>query len=389
MKLFIIPSWYPTQIHPESGSFFQDRAILINQTKIEVHLIASIQHSFLNMNKFRKMNKKSFETVDGLSVFKNEMINIYPTFEKKAFYRFQKHLINHYNEVIQKIGRPDLVFFNSSLWSGCALSEYLYKNQIPYMISEHLKEFLLPDGFSSFQYRKLDETYKNCASIIATSTELKKSIARQFSYHSNKLCIIPNPVDENIFSLKPEKETNNSITIICISLFRPEKRLDIVISTIYNLIKKGANITLKIIGDGPLKSDIKKQIKSLKLIDNVQLLGYLNQSEIIKQLHISDMLILASEVETFGVVLVEAQMCGLPVVSTDCGGPRDIITKETGKIVKPKSINSLTAGINEIIENLDKFCPARIREKTIAQFGAKAYKDSISKLVKKNINSYS
>ena len=100
------------------------------------------------------------------------------------------------------------------------------------------------------------------------------------------------------------------------------------------------------------------------------------------------MLILASEVETFGVVLVEAQMCGLPVVSTDCGGPRDIITKETGKIVKPKSINSLTVGINEIIENLDKFSPERIREKTIAQFGAKAYKDSISKLIKKIMNSY-
>ena len=389
MKLFIIPSWYPTQIHPGSGSFFQDRAILINQTKIEVYLIASIQHSLWDMVKFIKMNRKSFEYVQGLSVFKNEIINIYPKFEKKAFYRFQKHLINHYNEVVKKIGKPDLVFFNSSIWSGCALSEYLYNNQIPYMISEHLKEFLFPNGFSPFQNRKLDETYKNCSSIIATSTELKKSIARKFSDHSNKLCIVPNPVDENIFSLKPKKEVSNSITIICISLFRPEKRLDIIISAIHNLVKEGTNVKLKIIGDGPLKSQIKKQIKALKIINNIQLLGYLNQNEIIQQLHSSDMLILASEVETFGVVLVEAQMCGLPVVSTDCGGPRDIITQKTGRLVKPRSIKSLTAGITEIIENLDQFSPEKIRKETIAQFGAKAFKDSINKLSKKVINSYS
>ena len=387
MKLFIIPSWYPTTLHPESGSFFQDRAILINQTKIQVHLIASIQHSFWNINNYKKINRKSFEMVQSLPAFKNETINIYPKFEKKAFYRFQKHLINYFIEIEKKIGTPDLVFFNSSLWAGCALSEYLYKNQIPYMISEHLKEFLLPNGFNSFQHRHIDQTYKKCSSIIATSTALKDAISSQFSSYNNKLCIIPNPVNENIFSLKPQKDIKNSITIICVALLRSEKRLDIIISAIYNLIKGGANLTLKIIGDGPLKSVIQKQIKSLKIIDNVQLLGYMNQSEIVRQLHLSDLFILASEVETFGVALVEAQMCGLPVVCADCGGPRDIITEETGILVESQSIKSLTIGINKTIEKLHQYSHKKIREKTIAQFGVKTYTDSISKLCQNIINS--
>ena len=152
------------------------------------------------------------------------------------------------------------------------------------------------------------------------------------------------------------------------------------------MIKSGANLTLKIIGDGPLRSVIQKQIKSLKIIDNVQLLGYLNQSEIVRQLHSSDLFILASEVETFGVALVEAQMCGLPVVCTDCGGPRDIVTEETGILVKSQSIKSLTVGINQTIEKLNQYSPKRIREKTIAQFGVKAYTDSISKLCQNIIN---
>jgi len=153
------------------------------------------------------------------------------------------------------------------------------------------------------------------------------------------------------------------------------------------LIKSGANLTLKLIGDGPLKSTIEKQIKSLKIINNVQLLGYMNQSEIVRELHLSDLFVLASEVETFGVALVEAQMCGLPVVCTDCGGPRDIITEETGIFVEAQSITSLTVGINNIIDKLPQYTSKRIREKTIAQFGVKAYTDSISKLCQNIIDS--
>jgi glycosyltransferase involved in cell wall biosynthesis len=76
----------------------------------------------------------------------------------------------------------------------------------------------------------------------------------------------------------------------------------------------------------------------------------MNQSEIVRELHLSDLFILSSEVETFGVALVEAQMCGLPVVCADCGGPRDIITEETGILVESQSIKSLTVGINKTIE---------------------------------------
>ena len=380
MKLFIIPSWYPTKLHPESGSFFQDQAILLDQMETEVYLLTSIQHSFKDIFYYKEIEGNTYEKYKSLSIYRNETINIFPKFEKLAFYRFQKHLLNHFSEIEEKIGKPDLVFFHSSLWAGSALSEHLHNNQIPFIVAEHLKEFLLPHSFNKFQSRNIEKVYKNCSKIIATSTALKEEISNKFPFHKNKIAIIPNPVDENIFLLKPEGVINNSITIICIALFRPEKRIDIIISAIYNLIKSGANLTLKIIGDGPLKLVIEKQIKSLGIIDNVQLLGYMNQSEIVRELHLSDLFVLSSEIETFGIALIEAQMCGLPAVCTDCGGPRDIITQETGILVEPRSIKSLTDGIKKTINNLHQYKAKKIRKKTISQFGVKAYTDAISEI---------
>ena len=67
MKLFIIPSWYPTKLHPESGSFFQDQAILLDQMETEVYLLTSIQHSFKDIFYYKEIggNTESKEDEKG------------------------------------------------------------------------------------------------------------------------------------------------------------------------------------------------------------------------------------------------------------------------------------------------------------------------------------
>ena len=93
MKLFIIPSWYPTKLHPESGSFFQDQAILLDQMGTEVYLLTSIQHSFKDIFYYKEIEGNTYEKYKSLSIYRNETINIFPKFKKFAFYRFQKHLL--------------------------------------------------------------------------------------------------------------------------------------------------------------------------------------------------------------------------------------------------------------------------------------------------------
>ena len=266
---------------------------------------------------------------------------------------------------------------HSSLWAGGALGEILNKNDIPFVLTEHLKEFLIPNGFSTFQKNIIHNTYSMASQILLSSSPLKNAISKNFNTHKSKLNLLPNPVDENLFTLRKVPNINPQFIIVCISLFRPEKRIDLVLESFNNLVHSGIKAKLKLIGDGPLKHEIENQIQKLGVSDLVELPGYLPQKRVIDELHNSHFLVLPSDIETFGMVLVEAQACGLPVVATDCGGPKDIVTAESGILVTPGSVSELAGGMQKLIRSFDEFDPSEIRNSVIQKFGQQSYAESI------------
>ena len=383
MKLFIIPSWYPTDLHLENGSFFKDRANILHKNGIDIIIGAPIVHSikdFFRLSQNQTIQEKNNE---GIPTYTLESINFFPKIEKLFYKQYKKNALTILNTLLKDHGHPDLVLINSSLWAGASLSKTLNKKNIPFIVTEHLKEFLIIQGLSKFQKKMINDTYSMASQILLSSSQLKSAITKNFNKHTFKLSLLPNPVDENIFTLKKNFNITPPFIIICISLFRPEKRIDLILKSFKNIVKTGINAKLKLIGDGPLKYKINKQIQSLGISDLVESLGYLKQRQIVNELHKSHLLVLPSEIETFGMVLIEAQACGIPVVATDCGGPSDIITNETGIIVKPKSIDHLTQGLKKMIHNLNNYNPNKIRENTIKKFGTKAYVDSIKNLINK------
>ena len=387
MKLFIIPSWYPTEIHPKSGSFFRDRASILHRNGIEVIIGAPVTHSLKDFFRYSPNNTIQTNFDYGLPIYLRESINIFPKMEKLFFTRYKKSAINILNKLLETHGLPDLVMIHSSLWAGGALGEILNKNDIPFVLTEHLKEFLIPNGFSTFQKNIIHNTYSMASQILLSSSPLKNAISKNFNIHKSKLNLLPNPVDEHLFTLRKIPESKSQFTIVCISLFRPEKRIDLVLESFNTLVHSGIKAKLKLIGDGPLKHEIENQIQKLGISDLVELPGYLSQSRIVEDLHNSHLLVLASDIETFGMVLIEAQACGLPVVATDCGGPRDIITPESGILVKPGSVSELTDAIKKLIKSFEKFDPSGIRNSVIQRFGQKKYVESIRNFTPKLISS--
>jgi len=377
MKLFIIPSWYPTEIHPESGSFFRDRASILQKNGIEIIIGAPVTHSLKDFFRFSHNNTVQVDINGGLPTYLLESINIFPKMEKLFFKRYKKFAITIFNKLLETHGLPDLVMIHSSLWAGGALGEILNKNDIPFVLTEHLKEFLIPNGFSTFQKNIIHNTYSMASQILLSSSPLKNAISKNFNTHKSKLNLLPNPVDENLFTLRKVPNINPQFIIVCISLFRPEKRIDLVLESFNNLVHSGIKAKLKLIGDGPLKHEIENKIQKLGISDLVELPGYLPQKRIIDELHNSHFLVLPSDIETFGMVLVEAQACGLPVVATDCGGPKDIVTAESGILVTPGSVSELAGGMQKLIRSFDEFDPSEIRNSVIQKFGQQSYAESI------------
>jgi glycosyltransferase involved in cell wall biosynthesis len=117
------------------------------------------------------------------------------------------------------------------------------------------------------------------------------------------------------------------------------------------LVRVQRQVRLLILGDGPLRAELQKQITALGLVGSVQLLGYVENP--LKYFSRADIFALSSHVEGLPNVLVEAMMCGCTPVATDCPtGPREVLDDGGyGYLVKPRDPRSIADGILKAIDH--------------------------------------
>ena len=138
--------------------------------------------------------------------------------------------------------------------------------------------------------------------------------------------------------------------LVCVAELHPIKRHHILIEAISELVKDYPTLRLILIGDGELKSVIEKQIANADLTENIFVLG--NITEAARFLKAFDMFVLASKSESYGYVLHEAGLAGVPIIATNVGGITDIIIdQQTGLLVPPDNVNALIIAINTLLTN--------------------------------------
>jgi len=130
------------------------------------------------------------------------------------------------------------------------------------------------------------------------------------------------------------------------------KGVDILLKTLVITVPR--NWRLKIVGDGNLRNHYQELTKKLKLDKQVEFTGKLSDSELIRALQNADLLILPSinNNEAFGIVLIEALACGVPVIASDLPGVRQVFQNhQQGLLVKPGDIEDLKRKLEFIFNN--------------------------------------
>ncbi len=384
MRLFIIPSWYPTRLHPESGSFFADQARMLQIAGHDITVISAHIHSLHQYFQFNRLKQQHInpENENGLITYRFESINPWPLIQHRFYHYYLRQLLRLWDQAVTERGKPDAVVVNSSLWAGAALADRLKQEKIPFIVSEHLKEFIAPNGFTPLQRDCILKTYHNTAGVVATSNALKTGIIQHFPENTNKIQIIPNPVDTNFFVLNPNPVIENSVfNFVVIALLRPEKNIDLLIKAFSDLLTNKPDCQLTIAGNGPERKSLWALIQKFNLTDRVKLVGYQSPTGVRELLHKSQALVLPSTVETFGVVLIEAMACGLPVLATRCGGPEDIVTPETGLLIEKNNRTALMRGMVNLVEEKNQFDSQKIRDYAVQQFGIKTFTDKYTELL--------
>lgn len=163
--------------------------------------------------------------------------------------------------------------------------------------------------------------------------------------------IIANGVNiQEITFVNPSKEYKD---VIFAGRLIPEKHVDLIINAISKVKKVHPQVKCKIIGNGPSEKYLKQLTSSLDLEKNITFEDfYENHEKLYEEIKSSSTLILPSKREGFGIIVIEANACGVPVITldNDMNAAKDLITSDNGWIIEDDS-EKLANIINNIIEN--------------------------------------
>ena len=261
---------------------------------------------------------------------------------------------------------------------------------IPMVTTLHGTDITLV-GSHPFYKPAVTFSINNSDAVTSVSQSLKDDTLRLFNI-KKEIEVVPNFIDtkkyENLYS-DCEREliaSKNEKIITHISNIRKVKRVDDVIE-IFDRIQKELPAKLVIVGDGPEKESLENLCKKKGIDEKVLCVG--NSHEVDKILCFSDLFILPSEHESFGLVALEAMVCGVPVISSNAGGlPEVNIHGESGYLSNVGNVDEMAKNALKILVNSDthqlfkrkaKENAQRFETKLIVPIYEEIYKKSLAK----------
>ncbi len=166
----------------------------------------------------------------------------------------------------------------------------------------------------------------------------------------DKIQLIYNGV--NVDEYRPTTDKYPEFTVCTVGRADPVKNQVLLIDAFKQARRQSAalaNAKLKIVGDGPVFENLKKHVNDKGLHDCVELLGFRTDvSSILPKAHL---FVLSSIYEAMPMTILEAMSSGLPVIATDVGGVRHLMTENEGWLVPSKNVDAMAACIIEIASN--------------------------------------
>ena len=207
------------------------------------------------------------------------------------------------------------------------------------------------DGYYDFLFESAD--------VITANTKYLADKIEQLGCPTNKLQLVPVGVDTNYFNTSNKvQHTHSILKLINVGRLDPVKGHKYLIEIVHQIVKKGIQINLCIVGEGEERSDLEQLILEYNLSDSIKLLGKKMQSEIKDMCSYSDLYVFAAvplsdgRRETQGLATLEAQACGLPVIAYNSGGVKHTIKENvTGFLFDEFEIDKVVEKLLFLNEN--------------------------------------
>lgn len=387
VRIFQLPSWCPTADSPHGGTFFVEQAHAMARLRPDWTVaicqfdlgssrvpwrawqLPRFAHNWL-------INPRLSHAVaaSGLHVYTlwaphlprwgvhyrwQAMVRALAAQARPALTHF---MMNH--------GRPDLIHALASYPGGGAAAILGRNLQIPVGITEHLGPFppstlCWPNGQP---LPVLVQAYAGAARVGAVSQSLADQIVRLGL--AGHVDVLPNFLADDFGSAVARAEMRRpAFSFLNVGDPSQEKGTDVLLKA---LVRCKPAIRLQVVGAGTQMARFQRMALDLGVSDRVAWLGALCRQDMLAAYAAADAVVLASQGETFGMVLIEALACGKPLVATRCGGPLDIVHPGNGLLVPVDDVPAMAAAMNQMGRSSEQYAAPALRADFQRRFSASA-----------------
>jgi len=375
--VLMILSWFESPSAPTKGVYFRDQAEALHRAGSTVG-IAYPECRSLRTISARAVLENHWQIVEehlnGVTTLRVAGWNPgVARLRARAHLAGADRLVDRY---IRRFGRPDILHAQATLWGGVAASHISRRLGIPFVITEHFSG-IAGGTVRSWERPIAVAALQEASAVLAVSTSLARSLRGMVPHIDVK--VVPNMVDTEFFSPLPSHGPTSPYIFLCVGALVQLKRIDVAIQAFAEAFPDDPGVVLRIGGSGPEASSLARIAEQLGVSDRVQFLGGLSRVQVRDEMRSADAFVLCSSVETFGLVVAEAQSVGLPAVVTECGGPEDIVSESTGLRVAPNNVADLGRALGEMYQFRTDWASrtSSIRESSRRRFDSTAVAERI------------
>ena len=379
--IVFLARWYPHRYDPMFGLFVQrhaEAAALFNDITViycceqravsnepKAHSSKLIAHSRFEIVRTLENN------VDTIRVYykkpKNKILSLW------RFYRANMMALKIGCDNGRDKSRPyDLIHVHILTRLGIIAWMQKLLHKTPYIITEHWSRYLPGNDFNGFLRKFFTKIVVRNAKLVTTVTENLANAMKAHGLKNDNYVTLPNVVNLDMFHISEKNTDATSLVpkIIHISCFEDKsKNISGLLESLKIVEEKGIDFQCTLIGEGMDFDLMKQKAESLQLINKVRFTGLLEGQSLADELASGDFLVLSSNYENMPVVILEALASGLPVVSTNVGGIKEMIDETKGILVEPRNREALAEAIIKMIETYKNYDATYLRNSVIEKYG--------------------